>query len=157
LATPQLIITSPSIEISCEFEGDKMISKNEIRELFRNLETGHGETFFSRVSDDVDWTVIGTHPLAGKYHSKADFQRATFVRLNKIMKEGMLLQVVDIFVEGNSAIVEMRSLSTANNGKPFDNEYCWVCTFDENGMITKVRAYLDSALVASVISENETA
>ena len=27
--------------------------------------------FFARVADDVDWTVQGKHPLAGRYHSKA--------------------------------------------------------------------------------------
>ena len=27
--------------------------------------------FWARVADDVDWTVEGTHPLAGRYHSKA--------------------------------------------------------------------------------------
>jgi uncharacterized protein len=27
--------------------------------------------FWDRVADDVDWTVEGTHPLAGRYHNKA--------------------------------------------------------------------------------------
>ncbi|MES0879109.1 nuclear transport factor 2 family protein [Roseibium sp. SCP14] len=132
-----------------------MIQKEQVRELFRNLETGHGDVFFARVRDDVSWTVMGTHPLAGTYSSKSDFLHATFERLNKILNEGVVLKVVDVYVDGQVAIVEMQSLSTAANGKPFDNRYCWVCTFDDSGMISKVRAYLDSALVASVIEENE--
>jgi uncharacterized protein len=28
--------------------------------------------FWSRMADDVDWTVKGTHPLAGRYHNKAE-------------------------------------------------------------------------------------
>ena len=132
-----------------------MLQKEQVRELFRNLETGHGDVFFARVRDDVSWTVMGTHPLAGTYSSKSDFLHATFERLNKILNEGVVLKVVDAYVDGQVAIVEMQSLSTAVNGKPFDNRYCWVCTFDDNGLISKVRAYLDSALVASVIEENE--
>jgi uncharacterized protein len=27
--------------------------------------------FWGRVADDVDWTVEGTHPLAGRYHERA--------------------------------------------------------------------------------------
>lgn len=132
-----------------------MLTREGVRDLFSNLETGHGDVFFESVRDDVDWIVMGTHPLAGEYHSKDDFRHATFTRLNTVLKDGVVLQVVGVHVDGNVAIVELRALSTANNGKPFDNTYCWICTFDENDMISKVRAYVDSALVAQVIEENE--
>jgi uncharacterized protein len=74
--------------------------------------------------------------------------------LDKILKEGVVLRVTNILVEGDSAAVEMESLSTALNGKPFDNRYCWVVHFS-NGTIMDVRAYLDSALVQCLIDENE--
>jgi hypothetical protein len=35
------------------------------------------------VVDDVDWTVMGTHPLAGHYHSKAAFVAGTFETLDR--------------------------------------------------------------------------
>lgn len=131
-----------------------MLDKQEIQTLFKNLETGHSDAFFDRVRDNVDWTVMGTHPLAGHYHSKEDFFASTFARLNRVLQDGVILTVVDVFLDGNVAIVELTALSTANNGKPFDNRYCWVCTFDDEGMIGKVHAYLDSALVAQLFEEN---
>jgi ketosteroid isomerase-like protein len=97
---------------------------------------------------------MGTHPLAGTYKSKKDFISNTFERLNKILKEGVILKVNNIIVQGNTAVIEMESLSTALNGKPFNNTYCWVVNF-ENEVIVKVRAYVDSALVQKVIDENE--
>jgi ketosteroid isomerase-like protein len=48
----------------------------------------------------------------------------------------------------------MESLSTALNGKPFDNRYCWIVRFSDR-TIVEVRAYLDSALVQRLIDENE--
>jgi len=37
-----------------------------VRQLFENLSIGGDATaFFDRVADDVHWTVMGTHPLAG--------------------------------------------------------------------------------------------
>ena len=42
--------------------------------------------FFKYVADDVQWRVMGTHPLAGTYKSKQDFLEHTFHRLNKILK-----------------------------------------------------------------------
>ena len=52
------------------------------------------------------------------------------------------------------AIVEMDSISTAKDGKPFDNVYCWIVHFNDQ-VITKVHAYVDSALVKKLIEENE--
>ena len=125
-----------------------------VRSLFANLEHGKSDAFFEHVADDVNWTVMGTHPLAGNYRTKSSFLAHTFARLNKILKEGVVLRVTDVLVDGDSAVVEMESLSTALDGKPFDNRYCWIVHFS-SGTIVEVRAYLDSALVQRLIDENE--
>src|SRR3712207_9094189 len=93
-----------------------------VESLFANLENGESGAFFEHVADDVDWTIMGTHPLAGNYHTKADFLAHTFARLDKILKEGVVLRVTHILVDGESAAVELESLSTALNGKPFRSE-----------------------------------
>jgi len=130
------------------------IQAGYVRNLFANLENGRTDAFFDHVAEDVEWTVMGTHPLAGTYHTKADFLAHTFARLNKLLKEGVVLRVTNLLVDGDTAAVELRSLSTALDGKPFDNTYCWVARFS-NGTIVEVRAYLDSALVQQLIDENE--
>src|SRR5829696_5054955 len=130
------------------------IQAEYVRSLFANLENGRPETFFNHVAQDVKWTVMGTHPLAGTYHTKYDFLAHTFAQLNKLLKEGLVLRVTDLLVDGDTAAVEMESLSTALNGKPFDNRYCWVASFS-NRTIVEVRAYVDSALVKQLIDENE--
>ena len=132
------------------------VQPNYVESLFANLENGNSGAFFEHVAADVNWTVMGTHPLAGTYHTKADFLAHTFARLDKILKEGVVLRVTNVLVDGDSAAVEMESLSTALNGKPFDNRYCWIVRFSE-GTIVEVRAYLDSALVQRLIDENEPA
>ncbi|MGB9202132.1 nuclear transport factor 2 family protein [Methanobacterium sp.] len=131
-----------------------MITKEYVQNLFHFLETDDNSLFFDKVADDVNWTVMGTHPLAGTYHSKTDFIVNTFLRLNKILKKGVILKVKNIVIQNETAVVELESLSTALNGKPFNNKYCWVCSF-ENNIIIAVHAYVDSALVQRVIDENE--
>jgi len=131
-----------------------MISEEYVKELFDHLETGEADKFFSRVSDDVIWTVMGTHPLAGTYHTKQDFVKGTFERLNRVLKEGVVLKVNHILVKDSTAVVEMENLSTALNGKPFNNTYAWIVKF-ENKIVVEVRAYVDSALVQMVLNENE--
>ena len=132
------------------------VEASYVKSLFANLEYGKSGTFFEHVADDVSWIVMGTHPLAGHYHTKADFLAHTFARLNKLLKEGVVLRVANLLVDGDTAAVELESLSTALNGKPFDNRYCWIARFS-NGTIVEVRAYLDSALVKQLIDENERA
>jgi ketosteroid isomerase-like protein len=132
------------------------IQAHYVRSLFANLENGRPEAFFNHVAQDVKWTVMGTHPLAGTYHTKENFLAHTFARLDKLLKEGVVLRVSNLLVDGDTAAVELESLSTALNGKPFDNRYCWIARF-LNGTIVEVRAYLDSALVKQLIDENERA
>lgn len=125
-----------------------------VRALFAGLETGDADTFFRHVAPDVTWTVMGTHPLAGTYQDRDTFRISTFGRLNRVLQDGVRLRVTHLLVCGDTAVVEMEALSTALNGKPFRNTYCWVCEF-QAGRIAVVRAYLDSTLVKSLLDENE--
>jgi uncharacterized protein len=129
------------------------VALTHVQHVFKNLETNKEDEFFAYVADDVDWIVEGTHPLAGHYHSKADFLAHTFEKLGKVLPQGAQLHVEHALVSGDWAVVELHSLANANNGLRFDNRYCWVCRF-EGEQIVEVRAYLDSALVARLFQEN---
>lgn len=131
------------------------INADTVRRIFSPLESGDGATFFECVAENVDWTVEGTHPLAGHYQSKQEFYSHTFARLNNILQEGTQLHVQNVLTDGDWAVVELRSYAFAKSGMRFDNRYCWVVRFN-NTMIVEVRAYLDSALVQQLIDANET-
>ncbi len=72
---------------------------HRIREIF---ETGDGAAFFAHVADDVDWTVMGRHPLAGHYRSRADYA-STFVKLGKVLPHGAQLHVEHVVVKDDEA------------------------------------------------------
>ncbi len=129
------------------------ITSENVRAIFKGLESGDGAAFFEHVADDVDWTVMGTHPLAGHYLSKQAFRDGTFAKLGEVLPQGAQLKVEHLFVQCDVAVVELHSLATAANGMRFDNRYCWVVYFHGN-LIVRVRAYLDSALVARLFEEN---
>lgn len=128
------------------------MDRQHVIDLFSKLHSD-SDAFFAHVADDVDWTVMGTHPLAGRYRSKQDFIGHTFARLAKALPQGAQLTVTDALVDGDRAAVELHSRVHAANGMLFDNRYCWVCRFDA-GMIVEVRAYLDSAMVAELVRQN---
>jgi ketosteroid isomerase-like protein len=129
--------------------------REERRRLFALLESPETQAqFWARVADDVNWTVEGTHPLAGRYHSKQEFREATFDRLARVLVGGVKLEVQHVFVDGDTAVAELLSTSTTIEGAPFANTYCWVCHF-EGDTIVRVRAYVDSAMVTYTILRNE--
>ena len=59
-----------------------------VLEIFKGLESGDGAAFFEHVADDVDWTVMGTHPLAGHYLCKRVFGEGTFAKLGQVLTGG---------------------------------------------------------------------
>jgi hypothetical protein len=125
--------------------------------LFSNLQSPATQPrYWARVADDVDWTVEGTHALAGRYRSKKDFIAAAFDRLDGVLRGGVHLEVQHLYVDGDTTIAELLSTSTTNEGAPFANRYCWVCRFDGD-MIVEVRAYLDSMMVDYTILRGELA
>jgi ketosteroid isomerase-like protein len=95
-----------------------------VRQIFAGLEHGDGAGFFAQVADDVDGTVMGTHPLAGHYLSKADFVAGTFAKLGKVLPHGTQLHVDNLIVQDDVAVVELHSEATARNRLRFDNHYC---------------------------------
>src|SRR5215813_3019121 len=110
-----------------------------INRLFENLSTGNESAFFAKVADDVHWTVMGTHPLAGVYKSKEDFLKNDFERLARVLNGKVIMKIDHTFVSDNIAVVEMTQISTALNGKPYPNAHCWVVKFVD-GVITEVRS-----------------
>jgi len=125
------------------------------RALFAKLADPQSQPeFWAHVAEDVDWTVEGTHPLAGRYNDKARFIESTFNRLAGVLPAGVRLEVRHLYLDGDTAIVELHATSTTNEGAAFANNYCWVCRFKED-TIVEVRAYLDSMMVAYTILRNE--
>ena len=76
--------------------------------------------------------------------------------MSQVLPNGAQLHVEDLLVKDDEAVVELHSLATAKNGLRFDNRYCWVVYF-RDGVIVRVRAYLDSAMVARLFEENPIA
>jgi ketosteroid isomerase-like protein len=145
--------TSHDSRAKSSSQSQMAVTADRVRRVFRGLETGEGAAFFEYVADDVDWIVMGTHPLAGHYHSKKAFIEGTFAKLAQVLPQGAQLHVENVIVENDQAVVELQSRATAKNGMRFDNRYCWIVYF-HNGVIVRVRAYLDSAMVTRLFEEN---
>src|SRR6202163_1528322 len=97
------------------------LTSESVLQIFKGLERSDGSAFFEHVADDVDWTVMGTHPLAGHYRSKKAFIAGTFAKLGQVLPQGARLHVEHLLVKDDETVVELHSLATAKNGMRFDN------------------------------------
>ena len=104
-----------------------------------------------RVPVSLDWTVMGTHPLASHYRGKTASLAGTFGGLGKVLPKGAQLRVKHFIVKDDQAVVELHSGATAKNRMRFDNRYGFV--YFRDNVIVHVWAYLDSSMVARLFEE----
>ncbi|KAK4634809.1 hypothetical protein CLAFUW4_00921 [Fulvia fulva] len=124
-------------------------SKAEIQERAASLSTEDNTPFFSRVSPDVVWDVMGTHPAA------EDWKKGALGVVNKILSEPLKLKVINVIGGGDEwATVELEANATCKNGMAYPQRYAWMLRFDESGTVVQARAYLDSALVQKAVDQN---
>lgn len=136
-------------------------SHAEVTTLFANLSTRENQpNFWSRVSDKVDWWIVGQTPMSGTYDSKQAFLDATIEVLNgKVLDGPLLLRTVNVVGGGSEsewATVELEAIDAkCRNGMVYDMRYCWNVRFGKDDMIEQVRAFLDTDLLERAIKENQ--
>ncbi|KAK1053574.1 hypothetical protein LTR74_016255 [Friedmanniomyces endolithicus] len=152
-------------------------SRADIETLCSHLATSDQSPFFKRVSPDVVWDVMGTHPAAGHFTSLGEpsaisatpssnmvliqspesWKKGALGVINERLQQPLHLKVVNVVGGGADqewATVELEANGICKNGMPYPQRYAWVMRFDDRGTIVQVRAYLDSALVQKAVNQN---
>lgn len=77
-----------------------VLTKQHVASIFSHLASGDSASFFTNVSDDVNWLVTGSsHPLARSWDSKQEFFKESWGRIGGIMQKPAQLSIVSIIVE----------------------------------------------------------
>ncbi|RFU29086.1 hypothetical protein B7463_g7217, partial [Scytalidium lignicola] len=134
------------------------LTKSEVEAIVRTLEHGDGTHFWSRVSPDVNWTIMGNSPAAGTYNSLAELSANTLQKLSKVLDgQPLKFKVRSLIIGGENgewSTLEIQAHGRTKNGKEFDHEYVLVMKWSEEGKVVLVRDYLDSALLNRIFEEN---
>jgi ketosteroid isomerase-like protein len=102
-------------------------NKCEIFHIFDHLNHGNFTAFFENVALDVEWTIMGTHPLAGVYNSQKLVVTDAIERLGNVLKSGGSTNLISI-VGGETeewSVQEIHALGVCKNGEllHFDARY----------------------------------
>ncbi|KAK3716368.1 hypothetical protein LTR37_006518 [Vermiconidia calcicola] len=131
-------------------------SRTDIELLASSLGTSDPSPFFDRVSPNVVWDVMGTHPAAGHFTSLDDWKKGALGKINAVLKEPLSLRVKNVVGGGDQAwaVLELEANGVCKNGMDYPQRYSWWLHFDDKGIVYEARAYLDSALVQKAVDSN---
>jgi len=115
------------------------------------LRRGEVKSAFAKMADDVTWRIPGLlPPVSGLKRGKEEilgflrWAAATF-------PSGFQTEVKGVYGDGGTVVLELVNRSTAANGRPYENEYCFV--FEVDGRkIRAVREYVDTQKVDAIIN-----
>jgi uncharacterized protein len=125
-------------------------NKQLLQDIFAGLARGDSRPFVSSLAEDFCWTLTGTTEWSGTYRGKqavmTDLMRPLFAQF-----AGQYTNSAHRFIaEGDWVVVECRGKVNTKAGKPYNNQYCWVCRV-EGGQLREVIEYMDTQLVATAL------
>jgi uncharacterized protein len=126
-------------------------NKARVRAAFMPWEQGNSAPFFDLVAEDVTWTVMGTTPVSGVYHSRKALIDQAFGPLLARLEGPLKTKLIDIAADGDRVFLRFQSAGVAEGGKTYNQAYCFAMVMRE-GWIVEVVAYLDTELLAEIFS-----
>ncbi|KAF7196415.1 hypothetical protein HII31_02143 [Pseudocercospora fuligena] len=94
-------------------------TREEIRGFAASLATDDKSPFFNRVSTNVDWEVMGTHPAAGRFKTLDEWKAGALGVVQKTLKDQIQLELVNVIGGGDEewAVIELEANAVCKNGK----------------------------------------
>ncbi len=131
-------------------------NKRLMQHIFDGLAKGDGKAFRDSLAENFRWTVPGTNKWSGTYEGKQsvlnDLMRPLFEQF-----AGQFTNTAHRFIaEGDYVVVECEGRVTTKTGKPYNNQYCYVCRFAD-GQLQELNEYMDTQLVATALADPATA
>ena len=114
--------------------------------------SGDEAAFWQLLADDVQYEVIGTTPVSGRYDGRKAFLTHALAPMAALLTRSALPIEYDLLADGDRVVLMWRGSGTMLNGASYDNSYCWILTVVE-GRIAAIKAYLDTALVDALFNQ----
>ncbi|KAL6400113.1 ketosteroid isomerase [Ilyonectria robusta] len=95
------------------------LTKEELESIFADQPLANGGPFWSRVSEDVEWTIMGSGPGTGRYTSLTELWGNTIGKLIKALRDPPQLNMVHVFFGGENyewTSMELEARGTRKSG-----------------------------------------
>ncbi|MBE7368962.1 nuclear transport factor 2 family protein [Ramlibacter pallidus] len=125
-------------------------AKRSVMDAWQAFGSRDAERIRACLAPDVQWlappgnaTAVAldyTHHMVGP-DSIVHFLVALFPRL---FVADVQVEFGRVLCDGREVILEERMRATLANGRPYENDYCFIFTLDAEGRIERVREYMDT-------------
>jgi ketosteroid isomerase-like protein len=126
-------------------------NRRVMEQAFEGLARGDNTAFGALMGEDFTWTAPGTMAWSGTFHGRESCVRDLFRPIYAQFTETQMVEPISFTAQGDLVIVEGRGRRIRlKNGRTYQNEYCYVCRF-EDGRLKSVREYLDTAAMVEAL------
>lgn len=125
-------------------------NKRLIQRVFADSTNRSGTTFIDHLADDATWVQTGQCSWSRTFTGKDEITNSLFGPLRSLLTDRPRTLAFNFIAEGEYVVVEARGDNLTKFGERYDNEYCFVWRV-QNGRITQIKEYCDSALVERVL------
>ena len=127
-------------------------NKQTLQAVFDQLAQANGQPFIDAMSNDVNWTIPGTSAWSKTWRGKDSLRRDLFRPLFAQFAGPYRNRASRFVAEGDVVVVECKGDVATTRGARYDNDYCYVCRFDDVGKLVAITEYMDTALVDRVLT-----
>lgn len=125
-------------------------NKGLMQTVFAELATGNRRPFAETMAEDICWTITGSSAWSRTWRGKKVVLNELMGRLFARFSDTYTCHVHRIIAEGDYVVVEAEGSVTTKSGKPYKNDYCYVCRLID-GKLVDVTEYMDTELAAAVL------
>jgi uncharacterized protein len=125
-------------------------NRARLEAAFERLADGDGREFVALMADDFRWEIKGGTAWSRTYEGKAAVLEELLGPLMGQFRGRYRNTAERMVAEGDFVVVQCRGDAETKAGRRYDNEYCYVCRFDD-GQLRELVEYLDTALVDSAL------
>jgi ketosteroid isomerase-like protein len=125
-------------------------NKDLMQAIFSELANGNGRPFIEAMAEEFSWTFKGSSSWSGTYRGKQAVREQLLGPLFAQFADQYTNTAQRFIAEGEYVVVECQGRVTTKAGKPYHNQYCWVCRLVD-GKLLELTEYMDTALAEAVL------
>jgi uncharacterized protein len=127
--------------------------KQQMQHAFAELAQGRGQAFLDLMADDIDWVIEGSTAWSRTYRGKQAVQSELLKPLYAQFERPYRNTAQRFIAEDDQVVVLCRGRVNTRRGKAYNNSYCYVCRFADDGKMHELIEYLDTELVTAALEK----
>ncbi len=126
------------------------INKQLMQAIFNALATGNGKPFLNAMADDFCWVIPGHTAWSRRFEGKKAVQDELFRPLFAQFATQYTNRATRFVADDDIVVVECQGQVTTIKGRPYNNNYCYVCRL-QDGKLKELVEYMDTQMMDATL------